>query len=277
MPDHPSASTESRVAVAEEAFGSVLVGIDETPESLVAAAQAAALRAPGDRLVLLGVAERYLAVHAGLAAADAEDRLFKDVSADLARARALVDADDTMLVPGRLVDVLCAECSRRGATLVAVGAGRQRRLTALTFGGHGIEALHGVPCSVLIARPGWGPHKPGRVVAAVDGSPPGRRAEAVGRTLAARLGCDVVPVVALGEPLDETVLRAERDDALIYPGRLTDAVSSAAGEASLIVVSRGQRAGHRSARTFVERLVYSAGCSVLVLDGGLSTGPAEGS
>src|SRR5918994_5827462 len=93
---------------AEEVFGHVLVGIDETPESLVAAAQAGVLRAPGGGLVLLAVTERHLAVHAGLAAARAEDDLFAGTTAELAYAKELVDADDDRLTSGNFVDLLCS-------------------------------------------------------------------------------------------------------------------------------------------------------------------------
>jgi nucleotide-binding universal stress UspA family protein len=258
-------STGTRPAGADPVFGYVLVGIDETPESLVAAAQAGVLRAPGGRLVLFAVAERYLAAHAGMAAADAEDRLAAGTSEDLARARELVDADDAILASGHLVPVLCAECSRRGATLVAVGVRPHRRLAALTFGGHDVEALHDAQCSVLIARPGWGPHKPERIVVGADGSPESRTAEAVARSLAARLGRELVPVVGLEGAVDLDVLRAERDDALVHPGPLVDAVASAATAGSLVVVGRGQGPGSRWGGNVVERVVYGARCSVLVV------------
>jgi nucleotide-binding universal stress UspA family protein len=260
-----TASTGSRLARDDAIFGHVLVGIDETPESLIAAVQAGVLRAPDGRLVLLAVAERYLAAHAGLAAADAEEHLVADTSADLARARELVEADDAILASGRLVDVLSTECSKRGATLVAVGVRPHRRLSALTFGGHDVEALHDAPCSVLIARPGWGPHKPERIVVGVDGSPEARTAEAAARSLAGRLGCDVVPVVGLGGTIDAALLRAERDDALLDPGSLVDGVVDASSKASLIVVGRERKGGRRWGGDFVERVVYSARCSVLVV------------
>jgi hypothetical protein len=100
MPTNAPAVTDRRRPDEDPVFGHVLVGIDETPESLVAAVQAGALRAPDGRLVLIAVVERYLATHAGLAAADAEDRLLAGTSGDLARARELVDADDAILTRG---------------------------------------------------------------------------------------------------------------------------------------------------------------------------------
>jgi nucleotide-binding universal stress UspA family protein len=261
-----TASTGSRLARDDAIFGHVVVGIDETPESVIAAVQAGVLRAPDGRLVLVAVAERYLAAHAGLAAVDAEEHLVADTSADLARARELVEADDAILTSGRLVDVLSTECSKRGATLVAVGVRPHRRLSALTFGGHDVEALHDAPCSVLIARPGWGPAKPERIVVAVDGSPESRAAEAAARSLATRLDREVVPVVGLGDDVDLAVLRAERDDALLDPGPLVDAVGGASSKSSLVVVGRGRERGRRWGGGLVERVVYSVRCSVLVLE-----------
>jgi nucleotide-binding universal stress UspA family protein len=177
----------------------------------------------------------------------------------------LVDVDDARLTSGNLVELLCDECSRRGATLIAIGVRPHRRLSALTFGGHDVEALHDGRCSLLIARPGWGPHKPDRIVVGVDGSPETHAAEVVARSLGARLGCDVVPVVSLVGEVDAGVLREEREDALLDPRTLVDAVVGASSEGSLIVVGRERRRGHRWRGTSVERIVYSARCSVLVV------------
>jgi nucleotide-binding universal stress UspA family protein len=246
-------------------FGHVLVGIDGTPESLVAAAQGGVVRAPDGHLELLAVAERHLAAQAGFAAALADDALVADTAIELAQAAELVDADAARLTSGDLVKLLCDEYSRRGATLIAIGVRPHRRLSALTFGGHDVEALHEARCSLLIARPGWGPHKPDRIVVGVDGSPEAHAAEVVGRSLGARLGCDVVPVVSLVGAVDAGVLREEREDALLDPRPVVEAVVGASSGGSLIVVGRGRQRGHRWRGTLVERIVYSARCSVLVV------------
>jgi nucleotide-binding universal stress UspA family protein len=200
-----------------------------------------------------------------MAAADAEEHLAAGTSTELARARELVAADEAILASGHLVELLCAECSRRGATLIAVGVRPHRRLSALTFGGHDVEALHDAACSVLIARPGWGPSKPERIVVGIDGSPESRTAEAVARSLAGRLRRKVVPVLGIGDDVDLAVLRAERDDALLDPAPLVDAVVGASSRGSLVVVGRGREGGRRWRGGLVERVVYSAGCSVLVV------------
>jgi nucleotide-binding universal stress UspA family protein len=265
MQTHVAPSTEVVDAGSAGIFGRIVVGIDETPESLVAAAQAGVLREPDGHLALVAVAERYLAAHAGLDAPHAGDQVVLETSIELARAKELVDAEEAILESGRLVDVLRAECRRLGATMVAVGVRPHRRLAALTFGGHDVEALHDSPCSVLIARPGWGPAKPDRIVVAVDGSPEARAAEAIGRSLAARLEREVVPVVGLAGEVDLALLRAERADALLDPGPLPDAVRAAAGKSSLVVVGRAKERGRHWGGTVVERVLYAAGCSVLVV------------
>lgn len=264
---HGSVPPGSRHAAGETVFEHVLVGIDETPESVIAAAQAGVLRAPAGRLVLVGAVERHLAVHAGLGAAHAEDDLEAETAAELERARELVDADDVVHSAGSLVDLLCAECGRRDATLVAVGVRPHRRLSALVFGGHDVEALHNVECSVLIARPGWGATKPQRILVGVDGSPEARVAEAAAGSLAARLGSELVPVIGLGDDVDTGLLRAERDGALLDPAPLADALASASTRADLVVVGRARERGRRWGGSLVERVVYSARCSVLVVNG----------
>jgi nucleotide-binding universal stress UspA family protein len=245
-------------------FDHVLVGIDETPESLVAAAQARVLRAPGGRLELLAVAETYLAAHAGAAAPTADDDLQAGTQLELDRARELVDADDSRLLHGRLVDVLCGECSRNGATLVAVGVRPHGRLGTLVFGGHDIEILHDAPCSVLVARPGWGPAPPERIVVVAGTTPEANAAEAVARSVAARLDCELVPLVALAEQPDLELLRAERDEAVLHPGTTRDAVRDTAGPGDLVVVGRSWRTG-KGRGDAAERIVYASRSSVLVV------------
>jgi hypothetical protein len=102
----------------------------------------------------------------------------------------------------------------------------------------------------------------------VDGSQESWDAERVARSLAGRLGCEVVPVVPLGAGVDLAVLRAEREDALLYTGSLLDGVVSASTSRSLIVVGRAREHGRRWGGGLAERVVYAARCSVLVLEHG---------
>jgi nucleotide-binding universal stress UspA family protein len=261
----PASTSEANLDTRNDAlFGDIVVGIDQTPESLVAAAQAGVLRVHGGRLVLLAVAERYLAAQAGLDSHLADYQVVAETSTELARAQELVEADEAVLASGRLVDLVLRECKRRQATLIAIGVRPHRRLTARTFGGHDVDALHDSPCSVLIARPGWGPARPEQIVVAADGSPESRAAEGTARSLAARLERKVVPVVGLAGDVDLALLKAEREDALLDPGRLVDAIANATDRRSLVVVGKAQgTAGRRDG--LVEQVVYSVRCSVLVV------------
>jgi nucleotide-binding universal stress UspA family protein len=261
----PERAASDPTASAEAVFAHVLVGIDDTPESLVAAAQAGVLRAPGGRLVLVAVAERYLAAHAGLAAVTAEEHVAQQTTDDLEQARRLVDADESTFRSGRLVPVLCAECERRGGSLIAVGGRPHRLLSARVLRGHDVEALQQAGCSLLVARSGWGPHRPDRIVVAVDGSPAARSAEQSARSLAARLGCDVVPVVGLEDAAGPDILEAERSDAVVEPGRLVEAVADVVTSASLVVVGVDTDPGRRrGGERLAERVLFGVRCSVLV-------------
>jgi nucleotide-binding universal stress UspA family protein len=240
-------------------FAVVLVGIDDTPESLVAAVQADVLRVNGGSLHFVAVAERYLAAHAGLAARHASVRVAENVADDLARAQRLVEADDTILAEGRLVSVLRAEGEQRAASLLVVGARAHGKLRARTLGGHDEEALADAPCSVLLARPGWGPRRPNRVVHCPGSAREPRYAEAVARRLAERLGCELVIAVGVEDDLELESLAGHSPDVVVDPGSQVDAAATAATTQSLLVVDRdlGVEA--------VRRLAYGVSCSVLVV------------
>ncbi|HUP32860.1 MAG TPA: universal stress protein, partial [Gaiellaceae bacterium] len=199
-------------------FDRVLVGVDETPESLVGAAQARVLCAPGGHLAVVAVAETYHAAHAGMAARLARDVVESDTAAALERARELADPDESRITTGRLVDLLREERRRAGASLIVVGARPRRRLGAAAFRGHDVELLEDATCAVLVARPGWGPSRPSRIVVGVDGSEAARAAESTARALADRLGAEIMPVVPLGAHPDPELLRAEREDGVLATG-----------------------------------------------------------
>ena len=170
---------------------------------------------------------------------------------ELAQARELVGPTRRPRLGPPRPSACARSARRRGATLIAIGVRPHRRLSALTFGGHEIEALHDAPCSVLVARPGWGP-RARRIVVGVDGSPGSRTAEAVARSLAERLGCEVVPTVGLQEEIDLPLLGEEREDALVYPGsssRGSSAPPAREGSSSSAATERTTAAGEAALRT----------------------------
>jgi nucleotide-binding universal stress UspA family protein len=243
-------------------FGYVLVSVDTTPESVIAASQARCLCAPGGYLEVLAFTETHLASQAGFMAPHAADELIAATREELECVRELAEPDSFRFVAGSIVETLVAEAKRQAATLLVLGAARHRRLTARLLGGLDLPLLRAAPCSVLIARAGWGARRPQRILVGVDGSPEATAAEEAARLLAARLGCELTPVIALGgKPVDHALLRAERDTALLDPRPAVEALATA-GADSLVVVGSPATDGPGSVSSHV---AHEASCSVLVV------------
>lgn len=260
-PLEPALSAE-RVDV----FDRVLVEVDETPESLVAAAQAKCLVAPGGELELLGVVERAPAAQAGAAAVFAADAAEAATAVALEHAKNLLEPTSVRFVAGRARDALLAEAATVQATLVAVGLHPHGRRTAKLFGTLDAAVLREAPCSVLISRPGWGVTKPKVIVVGVDGSPEAAFSKRVAQVLGERLGAEVRVVIAVGgKPLDESVYGPENADALIDPRDPPAALAADASACDLVVI--GHRGAHGAAKLgrVAERVVYGARSSVLVV------------
>jgi nucleotide-binding universal stress UspA family protein len=260
-PAHEMSSAE-RVDV----FDRILVEIDETPESLAAAAQAKCLCAPGCQLELLAVAERAAAAHAGAAATFAADSLTEATAAALEHARSLLEPTSARLVVGNARQTLLAEARATGATLVVVGTHRHSRFTARLFGTVDAAVLRDAPCSVLLARPGWGASKPKEILVGLDGSAASELAERVARSLASRLDVDLQPVIALGgKPLDEAVFDPAHADALLDPRDPVAALDAVAGECDLLVIGHRGAHGRHALGSVGERIAFAAHSSVLVV------------
>lgn len=269
MPATPSVPEGSRATAGDPIFGYVLVGVDTTPESVIAATQAACLRGPGGYLEVLAIAETHLAAQAGFNAPHAAQELVAATREELECVRELIQPDSFRFVAGSIPQALVAEAKLRSATLVVLGAARHRRLTARLFGGADMPLLRDAPCSVLVARPGWGARRPRRILVGVDGSPEAAAAEEAARVLAARLECELTRVIALGgKAVDHALLRAEREDALLDPRPPVEALATAP-EDSLVVV--GSRAAGGPGRVSAH-VAHEASCSVLVVRHESATG-----
>lgn len=260
-PLNPALSSE-RIDI----FDRILVEVDETPESFVAAAQAKCLVGPEGELKLLGVVERASAAQAGVAAVLAADAAETKTAAALEHAKNLLEPTSVRFVSGRARDALLAEAAAVRATLVAVGLHPHGRVTAKLFGTLDAAVLREAPCSVLVSRPGWGTTKPKVIVVGVDGSPESALAKRVARALAERLGADLRIVIALGgKPVLESVFGPDNAEALIDPRDPPAALAADASECDLVVI--GHRGAHGAAKLgrVGERVVYRARSSVLVV------------
>ena len=260
-PSNPALSSE-RIDV----FDRILVEVDETPESFVAAAQAKCLVGPEGELELLGVVERASAAQVGVAAVLAADAAETKTAAALEHAKNLLEPTSVRFVSGRAREALLAEAAAVRATLVAVGLHPHGRRTAKLFGTLDAAVLREAPCSVLVSRPGWGTTKPNVVVVGVDGSPESALAKRVARALAERLGADLRIVIALGgKPVLESVFGPDNAEALIDPRDPPAALAADASERDLVVI--GHRGAHGAAKLgrVGERVVYRARSSVLVV------------
>jgi nucleotide-binding universal stress UspA family protein len=232
----------------DSVFGRILVGIDDTAESLEAARQAGTL-ATGS--VSLLAAYDLTAAVAGAGMAPAPVHL--DETPVRERAEEALERARQELVPieaagkiakGRAWQLLLDEIARERVTLVVVGSHNPSRAKGILIGSTATELLHKAPCSVLVAQR---PLKdfPSSIVVGVDDSPQGSTADAVAGDLAHRFGA-----------------KLERLENVRHP---VDALAEAALGADLLVVgSRGLR-GLESLGSVSERVAHEARCSVLVV------------
>ncbi len=177
-------------------FDRIVVGIDDTPESLEAARQAAVLRAPGGMLHLLAAVHTATAIHAGFAASSVADQMLTGARAMLERAAAASRPTTHKLLEGRPAPLLLEQLRRHHASLLVVGCHDHRRAAGLLVGAVGTVLLRDAPCSVLFARrDSWPEGHPDRIVAGVDGSPASILAVEVARALGDRFGVRLTLVV----------------------------------------------------------------------------------
>jgi nucleotide-binding universal stress UspA family protein len=211
-------------------FRRVLVGIDDSPESLEAARQAATL-ATAHPLTLLAVYDLGHAVVGG--GVGAPVYLNEEESRERA-AEALARASQELLY-----EIAC-----RNRTLVAVGSNDVSRAKGILTGSTPTELVHKAPCSVLVARK---PFKefPSSIVVGVDDSTQGATADAVGHDLAERFGAELDRHENVRDPVSDLV--------------------EAAIEADLLVVGSRGLHGIKALGSVSERVAHEARCSVLVV------------
>jgi nucleotide-binding universal stress UspA family protein len=250
-------------------FERVICGVDSSPESLEAVRQAERLLAPEGRMLVVGVAETQLAVHAGWLATTVADEIDVAARRALDEARAALSTRDsvaTRLIEGDPVSCFLHTAAEEDATLIAVGTHGRGRATGILLGGVATAMLHDANCSVLIARAPRGRGTfPRSVVVGTDGSRHSKAAHDAAVELQERLGCEVRVVVAEGgKPVDIDGLA--RIPELAWDARKpVDALLAASDDADLVIVGSRGLHGYASFGSVSERVAHEARSSVLVV------------
>jgi nucleotide-binding universal stress UspA family protein len=255
------------VSEATEIFSRVLCGVDATPQSRAAVRQADWLRAAGGTLTVITALDAGATAQAGWAATQAAKGLRQEAESALEAARAEVGEATFKLIEGRPDQVLLAEAKRLGASLVAVGTHGISRPVGIALGSVTSMVLHDAPCSVLVARewPGGEQH-PRSIVVGVDGSPESAVAVEVAFALGRRFRINASPwAVRDGRDFDQSAVDAIAEDVRFEDGAPVDVLTSAVGEADLLVVGSRGLHGLRALGSVSERVAHKAPCSVLVV------------
>jgi len=233
-------------AATQSIFRHILVGVDESPESLEAARQAAALAA-GPVTLLAAYNPTYAVSGAGMAPVAAlydEAPFLEKAEHALEQARRELPAVAAeRLVKGRAWEELLDEIPRSDTTLVAVGSHGAGRVRGIVIGSTATELIHKAPCSVLIARK---PLKqfPSSIVVGLE-SEHAARAAAVARELAHRFHASLDRHENLERPVESLV--------------------EAGMEADLLVVGSRGLTGVKALGSVSERVAHEAKCSVLIV------------
>jgi nucleotide-binding universal stress UspA family protein len=266
MPLSRSPAKITAMEASSRTFERIVVGVDDTPQSIEALHQAQRMLAPGGKLHLLAVADVSVAVHAGYAASRVVDEVQTGARDALAKAMEQSDAVDARLVQGDPTRSLLGEIAREHATLVALGTHGHSRAAGIVLGGTATTLLHEAPCAVLIARPprGW-KRFPSSLAVGIDGSTQSRKALSAALDLAHRLDIPLRRVVAMeGKAVD---IEGLRDVAgLEWEEREPlDALLAASQECDVVVVGSRGLHGIAALGSVSERLAHRALSSVLVV------------
>jgi nucleotide-binding universal stress UspA family protein len=270
-PDGSSSdAADAKLGEGANIFGSVLVGIDGSPEALEAARQASVLTE--GRLVLLAAYDIATSLVGGTGPAVPayydEERQRSEAErmvAERAESERLASAEGR-IARGTSWGELIREVEREQHTLVVVGSHGQGRIKGIVLGSTATEVVHKAPCPVLVARTA-GADFPRRIVVGVDGSPGSAASYAVARQLSERFGAELRAVVAQGgdgvdKELVAKIVDHEYED---LPDEPVRALVSAAADADLVVVGSRGLHGLRALGSVSERVAHRVHCSTLVV------------
>ena len=247
-----TATTTVTSELAEEAasrsiFRRVLVGVDDSPESLEAARQAVTLAAgPITLVAVYNPTQAFAGTGMAPVALHYDEGPFRERAEQaLEQAKRELDSVDVIerISKGRAWEQLLYEIGRWDHTLVAVGSHGAGRAKGILVGSTATELIHKAPCSVLIARKPLAEF-PSTIVAGVDDTYSGQRADAVAHELAERFDAKLERCVNVRHPVEVLV------DATV--------------DADLLVVGSRRLEGVRALASVSERVAHEAKCSVLI-------------
>ena len=257
-------------------FETVICGVDSSPQSIEAAAQARTLAVDGAKLWAVSAWDPAEAIHASIHYGQVTGDLRDESTRALRRASEAIPGIQEMQFEGPPVASLLAAASNLGADLISVGASGSARAAGILFGFVATAMAHHAPCSVLISRPCPGAF-PGRILHAGDGSPASLEAARLAGRIASRNDASVVTLhvrngetaagglaaesAALAEAPGVDAVNVERE------GRPQRRIVEEATEmgASLIVVGSRGMTGLHSLGSVSERVAHRAPCSVLIV------------
>jgi nucleotide-binding universal stress UspA family protein len=245
----------------------VVVGLEDTPDGLEAARQAAALQGEGGSLHLVAAAEVGKAVHAGFSGPALSRQMLVAAEYGLRRAERDLPWATTLLVKGPPAKALLESIGTYRATLVSVGVNRMGRAVGMMLGDVASVVLRDAPCSVFVARGETDPgDRPARIVVGVDGSPHSEAAFQVAQALSERFGASLRAITGLGgKQVDPASVSRAFPASRVVPDSPVDALVAASHDADLVVVGSRGLHGLRALGSVSERVAHRAGCSVLVV------------
>lgn len=247
-------------------FERVLAGNDGSSAALSSLRLARALAVPDATILALTVAEIHFAPHAGMHAAEWEERLRADArTACVAAERALRGERnaEARVVTGYAAPKLLATIDELEADLVAVGSHGHSRAAGILLGSVATRLIHDARCSVLVSHGGVDADQfPRRILVGIDSSQASGEAAVLAESLALATGAQLRRLAATGgKPLpDEAALVAELDtrspvEALVSAGQHCDL---------LVLGSRGLH-GVAALGSVAERVAHRAPCPVLIV------------
>jgi nucleotide-binding universal stress UspA family protein len=266
-----AAADKHTTLTSPDLFHRILVGVDNSRESVEAARQAARLLDTNGMLTVLSawtLAPPIVA--AGSTYSETSDyaprRAAEAAIVSAINAVAVDNASGARVVRGTAWQQLVAEVDTEHATLLAVGSHGTGRMRGILIGSTATEIVHRARCSVLVARKADASF-PRRIVVGVDGSPGSATAYAVAAGLAHRFDARLWPVVANGgKGVDRrvvaTIIDYHHED---LPDEPVRALVAASTEADLVVVGSRGLHGWKALGSVSERVAHEAHCSTLIV------------